>query len=274
MNCERLPVIKSEKRCEERKMKGLESRSAVSLTKEAGKRIHDGLNGGETAQALVVARAEGDLEVGLALVADGVGGGAVGDLVRVGPALAEREAVLLGADLDLALVAAVAVVERLDLDADLLVRAGHHADIVGNALDAAPATVAELGKRLGSPLGSGALVGGSGQPQANVLVVGGDLGVTTRSDLSRLALGVHLEVAGDLEQTEVLGVGALVVDMEGVSVVTRLQGGVTCGMLEAVVTAVQVLVVVANVGDGIDADGCQNGSKSNSLGEHGVWIGW
>lgn len=75
------------------------------------------------ATGLSVARAEGDLEVGLALVADGVGGGAVGGLVRVGPALVEREAVLLGADLDLALVAAVAVVERLDLDADLLVRA-------------------------------------------------------------------------------------------------------------------------------------------------------
>lgn len=150
---------------------------------------------------------------------------------------------------------------------------GHHANVVGNALDAAPAAVAELSEGLGSPLGSSALVGGSRQSQANVLVVGGDLGVTTRSDLGRLALGVHLEVAGDLEQTEVLGVGALVVDVEGVSVVTRLQGGVTGGMLQAVVTAVQVLVVVANVGDGIDADGCQNGSKSNSLGEHGVWIG-
>lgn len=72
---------------------------------------------------LSVARAEGDLEVGLALVADGVGRGAVRGLVRVGPALAEGEAVLLGADLDIALAAAVAVVERLDLDADLLVTA-------------------------------------------------------------------------------------------------------------------------------------------------------
>lgn len=103
-------------------------------------------------------RAEGDLEISLALVADGVGGRAIGNLVRVGPAHVERQEAK-HAVLDLTILGAVAVGERLNLHTDLLVRALHHGDVVSSTFDTAPARVAELSEGLRGPLSSGTLVG-------------------------------------------------------------------------------------------------------------------
>lgn len=87
--------------------------------------------------------AEDDLEVHLAVVADGVCGAAVLDLVGVGPALGQvavvGRALLLGA-LGLG---------RVDGEADVVVAAFHDGDVVGSAVEAVVFAVAELEEGLG-----------------------------------------------------------------------------------------------------------------------------
>lgn len=158
-------------------------------------------------------RAEDNLEVGLAFVADGISRRAVGGLVRVGPALGES-AVARRADLAGALVVGLAVDGRVNCEADILLGALHEGKVVSSAILAGVLGVAELEESLVLPLAGGAPLGVAGDAHANGLEVGGDGLGSVAGNADGAHLLEHLEVASDLVHAKVLLGGALVADLD------------------------------------------------------------
>jgi len=178
-------------------------------------------------------RAEGNLEVGQALVAHSVGRAAVIDLIGVGPSFAGaavvREADFTGAS------------RVAGLDGDALLAAGHDRQVIGGAGQVRPGAVAELEKSLGCPL---VLV--HRQAQAGLLEWGLDGARVTRADGRGRRHLVDRELRRDLVDGKSVGLVAMVVDME-------VEG----------VRALALVQVRVLVGDGTGQEG-RRGGKSQS----------
>lgn len=159
------------------------------------------------------ARAEDDGEVGHALHAGGIGWRADVDLVLVRPALRQR-AVPWEAGLALAAATARAVGDRCGLEADVRVAALHHAQVVGDALHAHERSVAVLKESLGVPLVANRPFGVARQTHAGLLVRRSNDTLALRWDVLNVGLLDHLEVRGDLVESEALVEGAVVVDVD------------------------------------------------------------
>lgn len=164
-------------------------------------------------------RAEDNLEVGLAVVADGVSRAAVLGLIRVGPALGRVAAVRIALLARAIVCVAGAVHSGVDGKADVAFTSLHEGEVVSSAVHVAHLTVAELSKSLSLPLAGRAPLSVAGEAQADVLEGSRDgLGLVL-SDGDRLRGGVdHVEASSDFVQAKVLGGRAVVgnLDVEGV----------------------------------------------------------
>lgn len=169
-------------------------------------------------RSLQASRAEDDLEVGFAVVADRISWAAVLGLIRVGPAL-RRVAVVRVA---LLVRAVVGCVLRVHGKTDVAFATLHEGEVVGSAVKFAHLAVAELGQGLSLPLSASAPLGVAREAKANVLVGGSDgLGVVGGDGDGLRALN-HLEAAADLVEAKVLGRRALVADFDVESVIRAL----------------------------------------------------
>lgn len=168
--------------------------------------------------ATVHLRAENDLEVRLAVIANGVSRAAILDLVWVSPALIKR-ALPREARLAQALLRPFAVGDGVDADANVAVAAFHDGEVVSSAVFAGILAVAELDKGLGLPLPSSAPFCVTREADAKILVRSSDGVHLLWGDVDRLRAFEHLEAAGDLVKRELLGERAVVpdVDVERVS---------------------------------------------------------
>lgn len=175
-----------------------------------------------------------DGEIGHALVADSVCWAAGGDLSWRSPALVGC-AVVWGAGLALA-----GIVGWVDGNTDAWVRALHHGDVVGSTRGATIGASAVLEECLRVPLAVAAPVCVTRQTHADGREVGWD-GVMLAS-LDSLGVGHldHLEAGVDLVGSEVLVIGAVVVDVDEEGVGTVLL--VVALAVEAHVVGVRVRV--------------------------------
>lgn len=177
--------------------------------------------------------AEDDLEIRLAVVADGISRAAILDLVRVGPAL--RQWTVPGeASLARALLGALAVGNRIDTNANIRITALHDRKVISSALLTSVLAIAKLEKSLNLPLLRSAPFRVTGKAHAEVLERRLDCVHFLGIDVGRLGALDHLEAGCDLVEGDLLSPGAVVpdVDVESVSCVALDEGvvdGCCCG---------------------------------------------
>lgn len=147
------------------------------------------------------------------MIANCISRAAILGLIRVGPTLVQR-AVPGEADLARTLLGAVSVGDRVDADADVLVAAIYDGEVVRRAVLAGVLAVAEFEEGLRLPLACSAPLGVAGQPHAQVFVRGDEGVLLLWGDVGGLGALEHLEVAGDLVETELLSEGAVVPDVD------------------------------------------------------------
>ena len=178
-----------------------------------------------------------DVEVGLAVVADGISGAAIRYLIRVRPALAERA---IGGR------AVFAWARRVRWVYCEAVVTAHDGEIVGSTIDAIECAVAELEERLRGPLRCGGLVGRARDAHANALVRGLESAVGASWDVHGRGDGVHGESGADLVDAEAHVRAAVVVDgdIEGIA------AGSGAWDWRGSSSAVQMLMAVAGVRNG------------------------
>jgi len=199
-----------------------------------------------------------DVEVGLAVVADGISRAAILYLILVRPALIERT---IGGRAEFAWTRGV-----LGIDCEAVV-AAHDGEIVGGALNAVECTVAELEERLRSPLGCGGLVGRARDAHANALVRGLESAVGACWDVDGLGDGVHGEAGADLVDAEAHVRAAVVVDGD----IESIAAGSGAWDWRGSGSAVQMLMAVAGVRNGTRRES-QAQEERNALGAH--FEGW
>jgi hypothetical protein len=171
-------------------------------------------------------RAEDNLEIHLAVVANTVSWTAIRHLVRVGPAL-RRVAVAWVADLVGAVAAVGAVGEDgVHSNANIALAAFHDGEIVSGALEAVVCAVAELEEGLWGPLTGGTQLSMTGKTHANALVRGRDGLRLALCDGNGVAGLEHLEGSGDFVDAKVLLGRAVVADLD-VEGIGTAAGGAT-----------------------------------------------
>jgi hypothetical protein len=158
-------------------------------------------------------RTKDDLEVRLAEVADRVSRTSILSLIRVRPALVQRalpgEASLAGT-----LIGALAVWDRVSADTNIAIAALHDGEVVSRTVLAGILTVAKLEKSLSLPLASSAPFGVAGETHAEVFEGSGYSDHLLGRDVRWLGAFEHLEAAGDLVESDLLGERAVVPDVD------------------------------------------------------------
>jgi len=147
------------------------------------------------------------------MVANGISRAAVLSLVWVGPALVQR-AVPGEAGLARTLLGALSIGDRVGTDAGIFVRTLHDGEVVGTPILTGVLAVAEFEQSLVLPLAGSAPLGMAGKAHAEIFVRSDDGVHLLWSDVGGLGALEHLEAAGDLIESELLGEGAVVPDID------------------------------------------------------------
>jgi len=145
------------------------------------------------------------------MVADSIGRASLVDLVRIGATLRSR-AVPGSTGLDGTPATSPAIGDGEDANANVLVATSHDGEIVSRSLNTCVCAVAELEESLVVPLPRGTPLGVTGEAHAGGLERSHDGLGAFGGDVDGCGLLDHLEVAGDLVQSELLGPLALVHD--------------------------------------------------------------